>query len=170
MRTSSPLTGTSAGASSRTRPSVRLSGTTSQLAAWYARIQGSVRSSGDSRKPSSAARSSKRKEAIGPSELEELFVLLVRTSGVPSPVREHRFHPTRKWRFDFAWPDHKLAVEIEGGIWRKKGAHSGGAAITRDCEKSNDAQLAGWRVLRFVRKHLDDGTAVTLTRRALGLG
>jgi hypothetical protein len=76
------------------------------------------------------------------------------------------------WRFDFAWPDQKVAVEIEGGIWRPsgKGAHTGGAAVTRDAEKSNAAQLAGWMVLRFVDAHLKDGSAINLTAQALGVG
>ena len=33
-------------------------------------------------------------------------------------MREHRFDLTRKWRFDFAWPLHMVAVEIEGGLYK----------------------------------------------------
>ena len=35
---------------------------------------------------------------------------------LPPPVAEHRFHETRRWRFDFAWPDHRVALEIAGGV------------------------------------------------------
>lgn len=31
-------------------------------------------------------------------------------------IPEYRFHPTRKWRFDFAIPHIKVAIEIEGGL------------------------------------------------------
>ena len=64
--------------------------------------------------------------------------------GVPAPVRELRFHPERRWRFDFAWPDIKLAVEIDG-----RGRHQTVVGVRNDCEKLNEALRLGWRVLRF---------------------
>lgn len=60
--------------------------------------------------------------------------------------REFRFHKTRKWRFDFAWPDLKIAVEIDGGQFKKFG---GRHARDSDREKLNEAVLLGWSVLRF---------------------
>lgn len=59
-------------------------------------------------------------------------------------VREYRFHPTRRWRFDVAFPSAKVAVEIEG-----RGRHQTVTGYRGDCEKYNTATLAGWRVLRF---------------------
>jgi hypothetical protein len=47
---------------------------------------------------------------------------------------------------DFAWPDARVAVEIQGGTW-VKGGHSTGAGIRRDVTKSNLAQLSGWACL-----------------------
>lgn len=65
-------------------------------------------------------------------------------------TEELKFHPTRKWRFDFAIPSKKIAFEIDGGIWRKGGgAHSRPKNIMRDIEKSNAAQLLGWKVFRI---------------------
>lgn len=58
--------------------------------------------------------------------------------------REYRFHPTRRWRFDFAWPSQKLAVEIDG-----RGRHQTVVGVRADCEKHNEAIRLGWRVLRF---------------------
>jgi len=49
------------------------------------------------------------------SELEATLAMHIRVNGLPEPEREYRFHPRRKWRFDAAWPDAKLAVEVEGG-------------------------------------------------------
>ena len=63
---------------------------------------------------------------------------------LPEPVREYRFHDTRRWRFDFAWPDIKLAVEIDG-----RGRHQTVVGCRSDCEKANEAIRLGWRVLRF---------------------
>ncbi len=77
------------------------------------------------------------------------FLTALRFAEMPLPVTEHRFHPTRKWQFDYAWPDRKLALEVEGGIWRKGGgAHSHPTNIVRDCEKYSEAAILGWRILR----------------------
>ena len=48
------------------------------------------------------------------SQGEEAFALHCRAEKL-EPVREYIFHPKRKWRFDFYFPERKLAVEIEGG-------------------------------------------------------
>lgn len=63
--------------------------------------------------------------------------------------REHRFSAFRDWRFDFAWPDQRVAVEIEGGVWMKNGGHTSGKGYQKDCEKYNAAIEQGWYVLRF---------------------
>lgn len=61
----------------------------------------------------------------------------------PTPMlREHKFHPTRGWRFDYAWPAHKLALEIDG-----RGRHDRVMGQREDFEKMNQAVLLGWRVL-----------------------
>lgn len=65
---------------------------------------------------------------------------------IPAPLYEYRFHPTRKWRFDLAWPMHKVAVEIQGGIF-VAGRHSRGAALLKEWEKLNTAAMLGWRIL-----------------------
>ena len=101
------------------------------------------------------------------SQLEATFALQLRTSGLPDPQREHRFHPKRRWRFDFAWPDVMLAVEVEGGTW-SKGRHTRGRGFAADCEKYNEAALLGWRVLRFTGDMVDDWSALETVREALG--
>ena len=68
--------------------------------------------------------------------------------------REHRFHSTRKWRFDVAFVEQQLAVELEGGIWTR-GRHTRGAGYKADMEKYNAAQQLGWRVLRFAANDLE---------------
>jgi very-short-patch-repair endonuclease len=61
---------------------------------------------------------------------------------------EYRFHPLRKWRFDYAWPGKEVAVELHGGTWIR-GAHSRGAGQSKDFEKLNEAQRYGWKVFQF---------------------
>lgn len=110
------------------------------------------------------------------SEAEELFFLHVKTAGLALPIREHRFSETgRKWRFDFAWPTIKLAVEIEGLTHasvgpdgqKRLGRHQTIAGYTQDCEKYNQAMLEGWRILHFTPKHVKSGYALDLISQAL---
>lgn len=61
---------------------------------------------------------------------------------------EYKFHPKRKWRFDRAAPDLKLAIEIEGATFAQ-GRHTRGVGYAGDCEKYNAAALAGWVVVRL---------------------
>ena len=72
-----------------------------------------------------------------------LFVQL----GLPQPLAEHRFHPIRRWRFDYAWPDHKIALEVEGGVWTG-GRHTSSVGFIKDMEKYNAAACLGWRIIR----------------------
>ncbi len=78
--------------------------------------------------------------------------------GLEEPQQEHRFHPVRRWRFDFAWPDLMVAIEAEGGTWTR-GRHTRGKGFEDDCEKYNAATASGWHVIRFTRGMVDDGRA-----------
>jgi very-short-patch-repair endonuclease len=93
------------------------------------------------------------------SNLEDLFAMHVRAMRLPEPVREYRFHPKRRWRLDFAWPDRMLGVEIEGGVWTG-GRHSTGVGFTLDCEKYAEAMCIGWRILRVTGSQVKDGQAI----------
>ncbi len=84
-------------------------------------------------------------------------------TAMPTPTREYRFHPVRKWRWDFAWEDIKLAVEIHGG--GQRGRHASIAGMTADCDKHNAAVGMGWRVLTFTSKH----TAKDMARHTLAV-
>jgi len=80
-----------------------------------------------------------------------IFKAIITQTLKRSVVKEYRFHPKRKWMFDFAVPELMLAIEIEGGIFaQKRLGHSSGAAIKKDMEKYNMAQLMGWKVLRYM--------------------
>lgn len=94
------------------------------------------------------------------------FDVLCKAVGLPAPVPEHRFHPVRKWRIDWAWPDRKLALEVEGGVF-VRGRHSRGVGMVKDMEKYGELAVQGWRLLRVTPKQIRDGSALRLVERAL---
>jgi hypothetical protein len=96
----------------------------------------------------------------------ETLIFQVQLAGLPAPQREFIFHKKRKWRFDLAWPDLLIAVEIEGGIWTG-GRHVRGEGYEGDCEKYNEAQLAGWMVLRFTPGMIKRGMAGSVVEKAI---
>lgn len=77
----------------------------------------------------------------------------LRPYGIAEPKCEFRFDLVRRWRFDFAWPIEKIAIEIDGGLFIN-GAHNRGAALLEQYEKGNAATVAGWRVLRYGPKQI----------------
>ncbi len=83
------------------------------------------------------------------SKLEANFEWLWRLMNGPALEREFRFHPTRKWRSDFAHLPSRTLIEIEGGIW-VRGRHTSPKGFAADAEKYLEAALAGWRVIRLV--------------------
>jgi len=99
------------------------------------------------------------------SPLEETFLLMALADGFPMPDREVLLVPGRRWRADFAWPDRKLCIEMEGGIWTN-GRHTRGGGYRMDCQKYNEAMLNGWRMLRFTGEDLSSGYAMPTLRRA----
>lgn len=100
------------------------------------------------------------------SYLEERLAAYLGKSGHPLPVREFRFHPTRMWRFDLAYPDRGLAIEIEGGTFMA-GRHNRGVGMRGDAEKYNEAALLGWTVIRVTGDMFKDGTVFSLVDRVL---
>jgi len=72
---------------------------------------------------------------------------------LPDPEREHRFHPTRLWRFDFAWLAYRVAVECEGNVCAR-GGHLMLSNYLSDIIKYNAAAALDWRVLRYSVKDM----------------
>lgn len=78
------------------------------------------------------------------------FTLIVKQICKADCVRELQFDAVRKWRFDYALPDYKVAVEIDGGVWLDGGGrHNRASGWVKDQEKLNAAAAQGWRVLHF---------------------
>ena len=96
-----------------------------------------------------------------------MFDLMLRANpDIPEPTKEHRFHPVRKWRFDYAWPSHRCALEIDGGQWVARGGRHNRDS---DREKLNHAAADGWRVLRFSTQQVErePDACIELLRKAL---
>lgn len=101
-------------------------------------------------------------------ELERLALAELTLHGLKPPEREYLGLRPRLFRFDFAWPDAKLAVECQGGTWSsKRMGHSSGSGIQRDMAKANEAQLQGWLILAYSDHGINDGSMVKDVRRAL---
>ena len=108
---------------------------------------------------------------------EDLFASQCRSHLLPPFVRQYRFakHIGRQWRFDFAFPDFMLAVEIDGVVVRRIGVqtvvggrHATITGIRGDNVKINTAQgFLGWRVLRFLQSDVKPGHAVEFVSKAL---
>lgn len=113
------------------------------------------------------------------------FDLQCKANGIEVPVAEHQFAKQdagRLWRFDWAWIDRKLALEVEGGYaiqarcrcgelaTCKKcnapiqggGRHTRASGYLEDLNKYNTAAILGWRLLKVPPKSIADGTAVRI--------
>ena len=90
---------------------------------------------------------------------------------------EFLFHPTRKYRADFAFPfvEHPLLIEVEGLVneWDRdkgeKSAHQTWSGVQRDCEKHSNAAVCGYRVIRVTKQHIESGQAIGWILDALGV-
>lgn len=72
---------------------------------------------------------------------------------LPAPCLEYRFDAGRRWRFDYCWPDARLALELDGGQFKARGGRHN---TDDDRWKMSAAAAAGWRVLRFSPQMLED--------------
>src|SRR5690349_11590041 len=108
----------------------------------------------------------------GPAEAEAkpapiyAVVGICRAAGLPEPIPEYQFHPKRRWRFDYAWPAHKLAMEVDGGIW-SGGRHVTGSGRLADMEKQSEAAILGYRILYVTPEQVRNGAALDYIQRAL---
>lgn len=125
-------------------------------------------------KPSEATKEPKRgddkrkgKKIIREAKIEP-FILFVKQELGIDLIPEHRFHPIRKWRFDFACLEYKIAIEQEGGI-HTGGRHVRGKGYTNDMEKYSEASVMGWILIRRTPSQMMTGETLELIRRAIEL-
>jgi very-short-patch-repair endonuclease len=112
-------------------------------------------------------RARERVQRTSESELATIaFGRLLVEKHIPVPIPEYRFDPSRRWRFDLAWPEYKLALEVDGGIWIK-GRHTRGKGWLADTEKLNAAAVQGWRMLRCTPQQLATPDMIQTIREAI---
>lgn len=99
----------------------------------------------------------------------DMFTRLVHSELHVECVKEHRFYKPRKWRFDYALPAYKIAVEVEGGVWTG-GRHIRPRGFLGDMTKYNTATLLGWRVFRTTPNKLLTNQTLQLLRSAINGG
>ena len=72
--------------------------------------------------------------------------------------KEYRFHPPRRWKFDFAikWGRENIAIEIEG----MGGRHQSMKGFRLDLDKYDQAFRDGWVVYRCSAQMVKSGRAL----------
>ena len=104
------------------------------------------------------------------SRWEEQLWIWLETEYPGEFIREFRFHPTRRWRFDFAHGTQLFAIEVEGLLYNRQGAHQTPAGVNRDCTKQAEAMLLGWRVLRVTPQMMRSGEALVYIEKFMRKG
>ena len=117
------------------------------------------------------------------SHLEESLAFQIKALQLTAPEREWRFARQivgggkdisdklkraglKDWRFDFAWPELKFAVEVEG-ISPKGGGHQSVGGFRQDIEKYHVALYHGWIVYRTDMTQINNGQAVRLIQQQI---
>lgn len=98
-------------------------------------------------KPKAPGKRSKHTEA------QLLLQMHLKELGLETEL-EFMFHSIRRWRFDLACLEHRIAFECNGHF---QGKH--GAGWSSDAEKINMAQVIGWRVFVFSNREVLNGQA-----------
>ncbi len=104
----------------------------------------------------------------------------IREARLPAPEREHRFSRRRRWRIDLFFAASRVGIEFEGGAFSRLGAkrcptckhlpqggHNTGTGFERNCEKYNEAQIAGILIIRVTAGMIRDGRAIDQLCRAI---
>ena len=108
----------------------------------------------------------KSRQRSNSAKITDVFTTICKTDLRVECVKEYKFHPVRKWRFDYAIPEHKIALEVEGGVWTG-GRHTSSVGFLKDMEKYNTATLMGWRVLRTTPDELYRLKTLNLLKTAI---
>jgi len=105
-----------------------------------------------------------RKKPVAPAV--DFFCRICKAALQVDVVREFKFHPSRKWRYDYAIPEHKIAIEVEGGVWTE-GRHVRPAGFLKDMDKYNAGAVMGWRIFRVTPHTLLNTATLEMIRQAV---
>lgn len=108
----------------------------------------------------------KSRQTGNSAQIRDVFTVICKTDLGVECVKEYKFHPERKWRFDYAVPEYRIALEVEGGVWTS-GRHTRPQGFLGDIEKYNTATLMGWRVFRTTPTELYRTATINLLKEAI---
>lgn len=108
----------------------------------------------------------KSRQTANKAPIRDVFTVMCKTDLGVECVKEYKFHPERRWRFDYAIPEHKIALEVEGGVWTQ-GRHTRPQGFLGDIEKYNTATLMGWRVFRTTPTDLYRAATINMLKMAI---
>ena len=108
---------------------------------------------------------------------KKLFLAACKAHDLPPPVDEYKFHPYRRWKFDWLF-DGWLALEIEGGMFgigkpcpkcgrRAVAGHTSIVRLKGDIEKYREALCLGYAVIRCLPEEVLNGSIFPLIKRCL---
>ena len=105
----------------------------------------------------SIAKTKKSRQTAAKPPLRDVFTVICKTDLKVDCVKEFKFH---------AVPEHKIALEVEGGVWTG-GRHTSPKGFLGDIEKYNTATLMGWRVFRTTPDDLYKKKTLDLMKSAI---
>lgn len=100
------------------------------------------------------------RDEITDTDVELLLLVLIRQAGLREPVLHHRVtddHGRFVAEVDFAYPDLRIAIEVEGDV------HGRRSVRNRDSARRNDLELEGWLVLVFSNDRVKDRPTAVLS-------
>lgn len=107
-----------------------------------------------------AAQKLKKSQAKAKREKFQIMLMgQIMERGLPKPQTEYRFHPERRWRLDFAWPELFILVEVDGGVYTN-GRHTRGKGYEQDAIKLAEAASMGYLTFRFSTGQVSKGIAI----------
>lgn len=96
---------------------------------------------------------------------EMIFMAALESVGLPRPIKEVVMIKGRRYRVDYAWPDIRLGVEIQGGVFTR-GAHGSVYGILQGYKKANDAAANGWSLMYFLPSEMLKTDTLTSIKKA----
>ena len=108
----------------------------------------------------------KRPKKAAKAPQTDFFTALCKSDLGVECVKEFRFCPERRWRFDYCIPAHKIALEVEGGVWTN-GRHTRAQGFLGDVDKYNRGTLMGWRIFRTTPSALYSADTLNMLREAI---
>ena len=96
---------------------------------------------------------SERVEALAAALRARYHFIAVHTEYLFAPRVDGK--PVRRWRFDVAMPNRRMAIEVDGSLFTG-GRHGGTPGAAKDLEKRQAAACYGWIVLHLTPRQAEE--------------